>query len=147
MTEVTLIRGGNIFDSPLQTITNPINCAGAMGAGLALQFKRRFPEMFGDYVRRCAAGLVKPGEPYLWRGERRILNFPTKRHWRDPSDIRFVADGLAYLTGAGREITSLAVPALGCGLGGLAWEDVLPVLKRGLAELGVPAEIYAPVTA
>lgn len=79
-------RTGNIFESDCETIVNPINCVGVMGKGLALEFKKRYPRMYEDYVARCKASMVKIGEPYLYKdADKNILNFPTKYHWRNPS--------------------------------------------------------------
>jgi len=140
---------GDMFAAPVQTLTNAVNCRGVMGAGVALEFKKRYPEMFADYEERCRSGLVKLGEPYLWRGpeERCVLNFPTKDDWRLPSRLEPIVSGLEYLVSHCEEwgITSLAVPALGCGRGGLSWENVRPVLIEHLGSLEIPVLIYRPV--
>ncbi|HEY0757410.1 MAG TPA: macro domain-containing protein [Ktedonobacteraceae bacterium] len=75
---------GNIFESEMQTLVNAVNCVGIMGKGLALEFKKRFPEMYEDYVLRCKVKQVCPGEPYLYHGllSPWIINFPTRDHWR-----------------------------------------------------------------
>ena len=144
---VQFVRG-DLFRSSAQTITNPINCRGAMGGGLALEFRRRFPEMFQDCVQRCRRGEVRTGKPYVWQNQsgQAVLNFPTKDDWRDSSRIEHIEQGLRYLVGHYQEmgITSLALPALGCGLGGLGWGAVRPVMERELSRLGVPVEIFEP---
>ena len=146
------VRSGDLFASQAQTLVNAVNTVGVMGAGIALAFKRRFPEMFADYVRRCKAGEFKLGEPYVFTGEpparQWVLNFPTKGHWRERSRLGPIRDGLAHLRDHHLEwgITSLAVPALGCGAGGLAWEEAQPALLEGLGSLRIPVELYAPVT-
>lgn len=139
---------GDLFASKAQTLVNPINCAGAMGKGLALAFKRRFPDMFREYTDRCARGEVRLGEPYLFRCSvpPHILNFPTKDHWRSPSKLEDIVAGVCYLQRQHVEwgITSLAVPALGCGLGQLDWATVGPTLYRLFSEFTIPVALYAP---
>jgi uncharacterized protein YwgA/O-acetyl-ADP-ribose deacetylase (regulator of RNase III) len=139
---------GDIFESKAQTLVNTVNCVGIMGKGLALQFKKRFPDMFEDYVARCKAKRVRLGEPYLYRSWLScwILNFPTKDHWRSVSRLSDIVAGLEYLERYYREwgITSLAVPALGCQNGQLEWRIVGPTLYRYLSRLDIPVELYAP---
>lgn len=139
---------GNIFESQAQTLVNTVNCVGIMGKGLALEFKKRFPDMFEDYVARCKAKGVRLGEPYLYHSwlSAWILNFPTKDHWRSVSRLSDIVAGLEYLEKHYREwgITSLAVPALGCQNGQLEWRIVGPTLYRHLSRLEIPVELYAP---
>lgn len=139
---------GNIFESKAQTLVNTVNCVGIMGKGLALEFKKRFPEMYEDYVTRCKAKEVRLGEPYLYPRllSPWILNFPTKGHWRSVSHLSDIVAGLEYLEKHYREweITSLAVPALGCQNGQLEWHTVGPLLYQHLSRLDIPVEIYAP---
>jgi uncharacterized protein YwgA/O-acetyl-ADP-ribose deacetylase (regulator of RNase III) len=139
---------GNIFESKAQTLVNTVNCVGIMGKGLALEFKKLFPEMYEDYVARCKAHQMKLGEPYLYRGlfPPWVLNFPTKDHWRSVSRLSDIVAGLEYLERHYREweITSLAVPALGCSNGQLEWRVVGPTLYRYLSRLDIPVELYAP---
>ncbi len=141
-------RIGDIFESKAQTLVNTINTVGVMGKGIALEFKKRFPDMFEDYVRRVREGKVRLGEPYLYRRPQPpwIINFPTKAHWREVSDIRHITRGLEYLERHYRErgITSLAVPPLGCGQGGLEWRVVGPTLYEHLKRLEIPVVLYAP---
>jgi len=139
---------GNLFDSRAQTLVNTVNCVGVMGKGIALEFKRRYPEMFRDYQRRCAKGEVRLGRPYLYRQLTGpwILLFPTKDHWRSVARLENIVAGLEYLKAHYREwgIASLAVPPLGCGQGGLDWSIVGPTLFNHLQELHIPVELYAP---
>lgn len=142
------VRIGNILDSNAHTIVNTVNCVGVMGKGIALEFKKRFPEMFDDYVQRCKSHGVRLGEPYLYKyliGPW-ILNFPTKGDWRTVSRLSDIEEGLEYLRKHYKQwgITSLAVPPLGCGHGQLEWRVVGPILYRHLSKLGIPVEIYAP---
>jgi O-acetyl-ADP-ribose deacetylase (regulator of RNase III)/uncharacterized protein YwgA len=139
---------GDIFKSKAQTLVNTVNCVGVMGQGVALEFKKRFPDMYDDYLQRCKAGQVKLGEPYLYRRSTApwILNFPTKDHWRSVSRLRDIVRGLEYLERHFRQwgITSLAVPPLGCGQGQLEWRVVGPTLYHYLKRLDIPVELYAP---
>jgi len=139
---------GNIFESKAQTLVNTVNCVGIMGKGLALEFKKLFPAMYEDYVSRCKVNKVRLGEPYLYRSllPPWILNFPTKDHWRSVSRLSDIVAGLEYLEKHYHEweITSLAVPALGCSNGQLEWRVVGPTLYRYLSRLDIPVELYAP---
>lgn len=139
---------GNLFDSGAQTLVNTVNTVGVMGKGVALEFRKRFPEMYEDYLERCARHAVRLGRPYLYRSESGawILNFPTKQHWRSVSRLDDIVDGLLYLEQHYREwgIESLAVPPLGCGNGQLEWRVVGPVLYRHLQRLAIPVKLYAP---
>lgn len=138
---------GNLLESKAQTLVNTVNCVGVMGKGIALAFKRRYPEMYADYVRRCNAKQVRLGEPYVFRAsDHLIVNFPTKDHWRAVSRLEDIERGLDYLRDHLQEwgITSLAVPPLGCGNGQLEWSVVGPTLVRHLSAFGVPVELYVP---
>ena len=139
---------GDMFQSKAQTWVNTVNCVGVMGKGIALEFKKRFPDMFEDYVARCARGEVQLGRPYLYKRTVLpwILNFPTKKHWRDVADLQAIVKGLEYLRDNYKQwgITSLAVPPLGCGQGQLEWRIVGPTLYRLLSTLDILVELYAP---
>ncbi|MBE0691201.1 MAG: macro domain-containing protein, partial [Anaerolineae bacterium] len=119
--------------------------------GIALAFKRRFPAMYEDYVRRCHMNEVRLGIPYVYTstGHPWILNFPTKHHWRSKSQLDAIVAGLDYLTQHYQAwgISSLAVPALGCGLGQLEWDVVKPTLLDYLDRMTIPTELYVPQTA
>lgn len=139
---------GDLFQSGQQTIVNPINCRGKMGRGLALKYKMKFPAMNHEYQQLCSKKEVKVGEPYLWKesAELWILNFPTKDDWRRPSEISYIRSGLEYLARHAEEwgIESLAIPALGCGLGELGWDKVRPLIIEHMEPLGIPVKIYEP---
>lgn len=139
---------GNIFDTKCSTIVNTINCVGVMGKGIALEFKKRYPEMFIDYVNRCKNREVKTGEPYVFYNENgtKIINFPTKDNWRSPSRLSYIIDGLEWFVNnyQKHDITSVAFPPLGCGNGGLTWDVVGPIMYQKLNELPIEIEIYAP---
>lgn len=142
------VQIGDLFESDAQTIVNTVNCVGVMGKGVALEFKKRFPEMFTDYAARCAAGEVRLGEPYLYQRSvpPSVLNFPTKDHWRSVARLSDIIAGLEYLTENYRRwgITSIAVPPLGCGQGQLDWSVVGPSLYSYLRDLDIPVDLYAP---
>jgi O-acetyl-ADP-ribose deacetylase (regulator of RNase III)/uncharacterized protein YwgA len=139
---------GNLFESQAQTFVNTVNCVGVMGKGVALEFKKRFPEMFEDYEKRCKRREVKLGRPYLFKRlvPPWILNFPTKDHWRSVASLEVIVEGLRYLIQHYKEwgITSIAVPPLGCGQGQLEWRVVGPTLYRNLSKMDIPIELYAP---
>lgn len=139
---------GDLFASGAQTFVNTVNCVGVMGKGVALEFKRRFPEMYEDYVARCNRREVRLGQPYLFRylTQPWVLNFPTKGHWRSVTKLDDIERGLRYLIERYEAwgITSLAVPPLGCGNGQLEWRIVGPTLYRYLSEIKVPVTLYAP---
>lgn len=134
-----------VFNVGVQTIVNTVNCVGVMGAGLALECQLRFPEMYQDYVERCKRKAVKVGRPYLYRGYRTpwIMNFPTKSHWKYPSKIEWIQQGLYYFRqnyDRGR-ITSIAFPKLGCENGGLNWDDVKAVIEATLQDINIDVYI------
>ncbi|MDQ3694599.1 MAG: macro domain-containing protein [Chloroflexota bacterium] len=139
---------GDLLKSPAQTLVNTVNCVGVMGKGIALEFKKRYPAMYEDYVQRCQRGEVRLGEPYLYKYVVTpwILNFPTKDHWRSVAKLDDIVRGLRYLQAHYRDwgITSLAVPPLGCGNGQLEWSIVGPTLYRDLSGFDIPVELYAP---
>jgi O-acetyl-ADP-ribose deacetylase (regulator of RNase III)/uncharacterized protein YwgA len=139
---------GDMFDSGAQTLVNTVNCVGVMGKGIALEFKRRFPEAFKDYEARCHRREVKLGRPYLYKSvvPPWILQFPTKHHWRMVARLDDIIRGLEYLLENYSRwgIESLAVPPLGCGQGQLEWRIVGPTLYRYLNKMGIPVELYAP---
>lgn len=144
------IKQGDIFKSSCQVIANPINCVGVMGGGLALAFKKKFPKHFETYKKMCQNGEIKVGELYVVDGDEKhkILLFPTKIHWRNPSLMEYVVDGLKFLAEnyEKMDIKSIAIPAIGCGLGGLNWEDVKEQITSVLSELDnkIEIEIYEP---
>lgn len=142
---------GDIFRSPAQVITNTVNCVGVMGAGIALEFKKRYPDLFNDYKQRCQKGEVIAGRPYLFENDKvQVLNFPTKRHWKNNSDINDIEDGLKYLAEhhADMGIFFLALPPLGCGLGGLEWASVKTLIDKHLGPLpDLEVLVYEPKVA
>lgn len=139
---------GDIFASDAQTLVNTVNCVGVMGKGVALEFKKRYPGMFAEYKSKCDKGQVQLGRPYIHRSltPPQIINFPTKDHWRMPSDLQAILEGMDYLVEHIEQwgVTSLASPPLGCGLGSLDWRAVGPVLFQGFEKLPIPVILFAP---
>ena len=131
-----IVKLGNIFDSKCNTIVNTVNCVGVMGKGIALEFKKKYPEMYSDYSKKCDSGEVHPGIPYIFRnpGGVQIINFPTKDHWRSPSRLSYVVRGLDWFIENYQfyGISSVAFPPLGCGNGGLDWDTVGPQMYQKL---------------
>jgi O-acetyl-ADP-ribose deacetylase (regulator of RNase III) len=142
---------GDILNSTAEALVNPVNCVGIMGKGLALQFRRTYPRMYQDYQRVCVAGLLEPGSLHVFPvGARYIINFPTKIHWSGKSKLTFIEVGLQALVEEIllRDIQSVAVPPLGCGLGGLQWQDVYPLIRKYFTPLPhVEVQVYAPEAA
>ena len=128
-----------VFNTNAQAIVNTVNCVGVMGAGLALEFKLRFPQMYTDYVSRCKNKEIKVGKVNLYHDEYTpyIINFPTKNHWKYPSNLQWIEAGLVDFVQHYLEwgITSVAFPKLGCDRGGLNWSDVKLLLEKHLNNL------------
>lgn len=136
---------GNIFTSKAQVIVNTVNCIGVMGAGLALECRLRYPDMFERYVKICDEGLLEPGKLWLYKDNTPwILNFPTKKHWRYPSKESYLRDGLQKFcdTYKSREIESIAFPLLGADKGGLDKSVSRSILIEYLSDLDIDIEIY-----
>jgi O-acetyl-ADP-ribose deacetylase (regulator of RNase III) len=133
----------SLLESQAQTIVNTVNTVGVMGKGLAAALKARDPEMFKSYKRICDQGLLDIGKLWLWRPRTQwVLNFPTKTQWRRPSKIEYIALGLEKFVAQyeAKGIREIAFPRLGCGNGGLEWDDVRPLMHSFLADL--PIRIY-----
>ena len=149
------IATGDIFSANAEALVNTVNCVGYMGRGIALQFKRKYPENFKAYETACRKGDVQSGRMLVfptWRMDdpKYIINFPTKRHWRGKSMLIDIESGLEALVAEVRrlKIRSIAVPALGCGLGGLDWNDVRPRIESALMQLPeVHAIVFKPAGA
>jgi len=139
---------GDIFTSYAQTLVNPVNTVGVMGAGLARAFKDRYPEMYQAYREACAKGLLAIGSLQLFQAhDHWIINFPTKVHYRDPSELPYIAHGLCAIRQKHESwgIEALAIPALGCGLGGLQWSDVYSLIVQYLGDLPLSVLVYPPL--
>lgn len=148
-------KHGDILTAEAEALVNTVNCVGVMGRGIALQFRKAFPENFRVYAEACKRGEVRPGsmlvfETGLLTGPRYIINFPTKRHWKGNSRIADIDAGLIGLLAEvrKREIRSIAVPPLGCGLGGLDWGEIRPRIVQAFAdEPDVRVLVYEPAGA
>ncbi|WP_313593037.1 macro domain-containing protein [Agrobacterium cavarae] len=140
-----IYRRTSILESSAQTLVNTVNCVGVMGKGLAKAFKDRDAQMYSAYKRICDEGLLKPGKLWLWRGQPNwVLNFPTKLHWRNPSKIEWIEEGLEKFVAGHAElgIREISFPRLGCGNGGLNWDDVRPVMEHHLSPLKITVFIH-----
>lgn len=143
---------GNLLEGDAEALVNTVNTVGVMGKGIALQFKKKFPENFAAYERACKAGRVQPGRMFTFATDtfhnpRYIINFPTKRHWKGRSRIEDIRSGLHALTQEIERlgIRSIAVPPLGCGYGGLNWTEVFPLIQGAFASLpDVEAIVFEP---
>ena len=144
------IKTGNIFTSECQTLVNTVNCDGVMGAGIALEFKLRLPEMFEQYVEHCKKNRIGIGKLWLYkpptdiREQRWVLNFPTKLHWKYPSKMEYLEAGLEKFvaTYQARGIESIAFPVLGSANGGLDEDESLALMQKYLGNCDIPVEIY-----
>ena len=136
---------GSIFSSPARALVNPVNIRGVMGAGLAEQFKKRYPRHYDNYRAACRRGSLMTGTvlSFSERGKI-IICLPTKVYWREKSRLSVVRAGARALAAEMErlEIESVAIPALGCGLGQLSWRSVQPMLREELAEAAQSADIY-----
>jgi O-acetyl-ADP-ribose deacetylase (regulator of RNase III) len=124
----------NIFNIRCEAIVNAVNTVGVMGGGLALQFKNRYPLMFEGYRKLCKSGEFKIGDLYVYQGKEQIIvNFPTKDHYMYPSELEFIEKGMDALIEFLLQhefVRSIAIPKLGCGLGGLDWNDVKKIIIK-----------------
>ncbi len=146
------LKQDNLFHAKVDALVNTVNTVGVMGKGIALQFKRTYPDNFKAYARACKAGEVVIGKMFTFdRGElstpRFIINFPTKQHWRSPSRLEYIESGLVDLMHEIKRlgITSVAMPALGCSNGGLEWADVKPRITDAFNDMPeVRVLLYEP---
>jgi len=144
---------GNIFESDAHALINTVNTVGIMGKGLALQFKNLFPENFKKYQQACKNGKIDIGKMFITKentiyGEKIIINFPTKKDWREPSKYEYIEKGLVSLVDVIKKfkIKSIAIPLLGCGNGGLKWERVKRMIEKKMSNLDIDVYIYEPNT-
>ncbi len=163
---IELVDGGDIFFSELQTLAVTVNLQGVMGKGLALRAREQFSDVYVEYEKACRAKKITSARPYIYKRETSVVGeltdlkpnkpiknsvkwfllFATKRHWRTPSRLEDIENGLKWIqTNCQKvEIQSLAMPALGCALGGLSWTEVAPLMCKYLHGIGIPIEIYLP---
>jgi len=139
---------GNIFTSESDTLVNTVNCVGVMGAGIALEFKLRYPAMFKEYEERCRRGEIVTGRLWCYETEEQgvpnVLNFPTKKHWKDPSRMEYLESGLCEFVRTWRDLklTSVAFPILGAQHGGLDEAEVIGLMSRHLYRCDLDIKIY-----
>jgi O-acetyl-ADP-ribose deacetylase (regulator of RNase III) len=146
---------GDILHADVEALVNTVNCVGIMGRGIALQFRKAFPRNYDAYKALCDRDQVQLGKMFVYdlnrlENPRFIINFPTKRHWKGKSQLADIERGLRALVEEirKREIRSVAIPPLGCGLGGLNWADVRPMIEEAFAGLSeVKAVVYEPTGA
>jgi O-acetyl-ADP-ribose deacetylase (regulator of RNase III) len=142
---IKVISDSNIFDSNCSILVNPVNCVGVMGAGLAKQFSIKFPGLLTSHKNYCDLGIIKPGILHFFKVDSylRILNFPTKNHWKNPSELEYVEKGLDKLVECyqHKRVSSIAFPMLGSGLGGLDRSLVLSLMLERLEQIEQEVEI------
>lgn len=145
---------GNILESGAQALVNTVNTEGVMGKGIALQFKKAYPNNFKLYQQACKENRVRTGEVFITEdsnvasGSKLIVNFPTKHTWRKPSEYSFIEDGLEDLLKRIEEydIKSIAIPPLGAGNGGLEWEKVKRIIESKLKDIDIEVFVYEPTS-
>jgi O-acetyl-ADP-ribose deacetylase (regulator of RNase III) len=145
---------GNLLQANVEALVNPVNCVGVMGKGLALEFKKTYPDNFYHYQKGCNEGKIRPGQVFITLNNSLInplyiINFPTKDHWKDKSKLEDIKTGLtALVRDINRlQIKSIAIPALGCGNGGLKWQKVEPLILSAFEKLStVEVKLYLPFT-
>ena len=143
---------GDFFKFEADIRVNTVNCVGVMGAGVALAFKKRYTSMFADYAEQCSLGLIRPGKPSVWHSSDALLedvevvNFPTKDHWKKPSEYSYVESGLQWLSTYLKERKGKVVtlPALGCGHGGLEWVRVKELIEKYLGDSPAQILVFEP---
>lgn len=150
------LMSGNLLEDNAEALVNTVNTKGIMGKGIALQFKQAYPDMYAKYEFDCKNEKISLGKIHIYDngslggGPKWILNFPTKNHWKSKSKLEDIESGLDNLAEVIEElkISSIAIPPLGCGLGGLKWETVLPVIERKLSNIkSLTVHIYPPAGA
>jgi len=143
---LTYVEEISLFESPSQALVNTVNTVGVMGKGIAADFKRAYPTMFEEYRRICKSGKLDVGMLYIYRTLNKIIvNFPTKRHWKQPSKLEYIEKGLKKFVNRYTDfgISSVSFPQLGCGHGELNWEEeVKPIMERYLKNLPIPVYIH-----
>ena len=130
-----IYKTGDLLDSHAQVLVNTVNCVGVCGKGLALAFKKKYRNNYRGYKKYCEEKRLKPGHLFVFQeGRKTIVNFATKDHWRNPSQMSWIIDGLERLQDfiLSSDIDSIAVPALGCSNGQLAWANVKPEIYKAM---------------
>lgn len=144
------LTNGNMFDIDADILINTVNCVGVMGCGVALAFKNKYPKMFVEYRNCCNRHEIVPGVLWVYQADdqKTIINFPTKNHWKNSSEYSYIKYGLIelreFLVGCA-EGSIVAIPALGCGHGGLDWTLVLSMIQKELANIDhIIIKIFPP---
>ena len=140
---------GNLLTSDAQALVNTVNCMGVMGKGIAKQFKEMYPDNYKRYKYVCDQSIVKTGNLFITLDQtsnKTIINLPTKQDWKNPSKIEWIVEGLHALREFLQNMNmSIALPPLGCGNGGLNWENqVQPLVVEMLGDLPMDIQVYAP---
>lgn len=142
---------GNLLEDSAEAYVNTVNTVGVMGKGIALQFKQAFPDVFKQYVKDCKKGIVQIGKMHIVPVEgldnpKYVINFPTKKHWRNPSELSYIQEGLQDLVQVIQKnnIQSIALPPLGCGNGGLEWQVVRPLIVEAFEAVDIDVHLYEP---
>ena len=141
-------KDGDIFKDTSEAIVNAVNCVGVMGKGIALKFKEKYPDNYIMYKTACDRKEVKIGKMFIYKeSNKTIINFPTKQHWRNDSKIEYIKEGLEDLVKVlqSLNIESVAMPAIGCGNGGLSWDIVKKTIKEYLSDVDMSIVVYNPV--
>lgn len=149
--ELIQYKTGNLLEDQAEALVNTVNTVGVMGKGIAFQFKQAFPEIFREYEKASKKGNIEVGQMNVVPtnaivGPRYVINFPTKKHWREKSQMIYVEEGLKSLVQVIRDlnIQSIAIPPLGCGNGGLNWTDVKPLIEEAFKNEPVEVYVYEP---
>jgi len=145
-------KTGNLLKTEAEALVNTVNCVGVMGRGIALQFQKAYPDNFEAYKKLCDNKQMQAGQVFVfdrnsYLNPRYIINFPTKKHWREKSKIEDIQKGLQSLIEEiqNHHIQSIAIPPLGCGLGGLSWEQVRPLIEKAFTSLPhVEVQLFEP---
>ncbi|MFW2565008.1 macro domain-containing protein [Aliarcobacter butzleri] len=143
---------GDFFDYDTDIRINTVNCVGVMGAGVALAFKNKYPDMYKEYVSVCKNNQIEPGKPHIWSSGNlfskalTIINFPTKIHWRNNSEYEYIEKGLQWLQEylKDKQNISISLPALGCGHGGLDWSLVKKLIEKYLSNSLAEILVFEP---
>lgn len=147
-----IIKRDNLIKSDSEALVNSVNTVGIMGRGIALQFKRAFPDNYAVYRKACDQGEVQIGNVFIFPtgsfvNPKYIINFPMKKHWRNKSKLEYLTSGLKALIVDVKRlgIKSISIPPLGCGNGGLVWQEVKSLIEKAFTSLpDVKVQLYEP---
>ena len=142
---INVCKNKNLFNSPMHTIVITTNTVGIMGAGLAKQAKHKYPDIYQPYQSACQSKIHTTNQPLLIKRSEKpqVLCFATKQHWKNKSRPEWIEQGLQWIINNQEEIKSIAIPPLGCGLGGLDYKtDLRPLYIKYLPQIQIPIELY-----